>query len=457
MSWENSCWSRSPDRAPTSRSVLCSGSMRHGSSSAPGRKTLRSVPSKSRPRCGATTSASCARRRCWTSSGRASRQRSRRRTKNKSLFVAKRQTGMSAPLKKSVLWWSRHSCLPLLQQTLKREGCRTDFQVVTHHQLPIPMNDLGLSSPLVPPLFQSSVYCLPDLDALDRVMDGEEAGFIYARDGHPNAQRLAERLAALEGAGWALVCGSGMAAVSAAVLSTVQQGDGIVASNRLYGRTTQLFMQELSRFGITTTLTDTTDLAQVEQALRGGAKLLFVETLSNPLLRLADVPALVRLAHDRGSLLVVDNTFATPCLCQPLELGADVVIESLTKMIGGHSDITLGVLCGGRADQEDEEAAVTREQTAPVVSIWGLSPPPFDCWLAERSLDTLALRVRAACDNAQALADWLSEQRSVRQVVYPGRADHPDHDVAGRLFAGAAGERPLYGTVLCFELVGGRE
>src|SRR5258705_4368206 len=112
------------------------------------------------------------------------------------------------------------------------------------------MNDLGPSAPLVPPLFQSSVYCLPDLDALDAVMDGEEAGFIYARDGHPNAQRLAGRLADLEGANWGVVCGSGMGAVSAAVLSLVQQGDSIVASNRLYGRTTQLFMQELSRFGV---------------------------------------------------------------------------------------------------------------------------------------------------------------------------------------------------------------
>src|SRR5262245_13177516 len=319
------------------------------------------------------------------------------------------------------------------------------------------MNDLGPSSPLVPPLYQSSVYCLPDLDALDAIMEGVEAGFIYARDGHPNAQRLAERLAALEGAGWALVCGSGMAAVSAAVLSLVQQGDRIVASNRLYGRTTQLFMQEMNRFGVTATLTDTTDLEQVEHALRGGAKLLFVETLSNPMLRVADLPALVRLAHGAGSLLVVDNTFATPCLCRPLEMDADVVIESLTKMIGGHSDITLGVVCGGREDQEDEQASVTREQTAPVVSIWGLSSPPFDCWLAERSLDTLPLRVRAACDNAQALADWLSEQRAVRQVIYPGQPDHPDHDVAGRLFAGAAGDQALYGSMLCFELAGGRE
>src|SRR5262249_46924557 len=127
------------------------------------------------------------------------------------------------------------------------------------------------------------------------------------------------------------------------------------------------------------------------------------------------------------------------------------------KMIGGHSDITLGVVCGGLEGQEDEQASLTEEQTAPVVSIWGLCSPPFDCWLAQRSLDTLPLRVRAACDNAQALADWLAAQRSVRQVIYPGRLDHPDHDIAGRLFDGAAGDRPLYGNMLCFELTGGRE
>jgi cystathionine gamma-synthase len=123
----------------------------------------------------------------------------------------------------------------------------------------------------VPPLYQSSVYCLPDLDALDRVTEGGEPGFIYARDAHPNAARLAGRLAELEGAAWAVMCGSGMAAVTAAMLATVQQGDRIIASNRLYGRTTQLFLEEASRFGVVTTLVDTTDLSQVEQALRPAA------------------------------------------------------------------------------------------------------------------------------------------------------------------------------------------
>jgi cystathionine beta-lyase/cystathionine gamma-synthase len=316
------------------------------------------------------------------------------------------------------------------------------------------MDNLGRSTPLVPPLYQSSVYCLPDLDALDQVMNGAEAGYIYARDGHPNAHRLARRLADLEEAGWAVVCGSGMGAVSAAVLAHSQQGDHILASNRLYGRTTQLLTQELSRFGLTTTLIDTTDLGRVEEALRTDAtRLLLVETLSNPLLRLADVPALASLAHAHNCLLLVDNTFATPELCRPLEMGADLVLESLTKVIGGHSDVTLGVLCGRQEKTAGEQAA----QVAQVVSIWGLAAPPFDCWLAERSLDTLPLRLRAACDNALALADWLARQPSVRQVTYPGRSDHPDHELACRLFAETGAEGAHFGTMLCFELAGGRD
>jgi cystathionine beta-lyase/cystathionine gamma-synthase len=301
--------------------------------------------------------------------------------------------------------------------------------------------DLGRSSPLVPPLYQSSVYTLPDLDALDRIMTAEEPGFIYARDAHPNARFLAGQLADLEGAAWAVVCGSGMGAITAAVLGSVQQGDRVVASNRLYGKTTQLLHDELSRFGVTTTFVDPGDLEQVRAALAQPAKLLFVETMSNPLLRLADLPALAALAHDRSCLFAVDNTFATPVLTRPLDLGADLVVESLTKMIGGHSDVTLGLLCG-RGDHGAQLGAL--------VSTWGLSSGPFDCWLTSRGLASLPLRMRAASANAAELADWLAGQSAVARVLYPGRPDHPDHALAGRLLSGG------FGNMLCFELKGGR-
>jgi cystathionine beta-lyase/cystathionine gamma-synthase len=302
--------------------------------------------------------------------------------------------------------------------------------------------DLGPTNPLVPPLFQSSVYTLPDLDALDRVMSAEDRGFIYARDGHPNAHHLAGRLAEMEGASWAVVCGSGMAALSALFLATVSPGERVVASNRLYGRTTQLLSEELVRYGVQTSLVDTSDLALVEKALDTPAKVLLVETVSNPLLRVSDIEALATLAHGRGCRLAVDNTFATPVLTRPLDLGADLVMESLTKMIGGHSDVTLGLLCG----KGEMLAEVSR-----IVSIWGLASNPFDCWLAERGLATLPLRMRAASANAAALADWLAAQAGVTRVLYPGRADHPDHGLAGRVLRGG------FGNMLCFELAGGRE
>jgi cystathionine gamma-synthase len=302
---------------------------------------------------------------------------------------------------------------------------------------------LGPSAPLVPPLYQSSVYTLPDLDALDRISEGAEPGFIYARDSHPNAKILGEQLAAIEGARWGVVCGSGMAAITAGLLALLKQGDRVVASNRLYGRTTQLFSQELSRFGVQTAFVDAGDLDQVASALASPARVLFVETMSNPLLRLVDIEALGRLCRSHSCLLFVDNTFATPELVRPLELGADLVMESLTKMIGGHSDLTLGVICGQDAD--------LLPQVSQVMSIWGLSSSPFDCWLASRGLATLSLRMRAASANATALADWLAEQPAVNAVIYPGRADHPDHELARRQLGGS------FGNMLCFELKGGRE
>ena len=304
-------------------------------------------------------------------------------------------------------------------------------------------SSLGETTPLVMPIYQSSVYTIPDLDALDAIMNDGEPGFIYARDAHPNAKRLGQLLADAEAAEWGVVTGSGMAAISAIVLGTVQQGQRILASNRLYGRTVQLFTEELGRFGVATEYVDCNDLSAVAAALNKKPRLLFVETMSNPLVRVVDIATLAAMAHDYGTLLVVDNTFATPVLTKPLELGADFVMESLTKMIAGHSDVTLGVVCGNDADM-----LPTINRTT---SIWGLASNPFDCWLAERGLATLELRMRAACENAAKLADWLADQPGVSRVWYPSRDDHPDHVLASRVLDGG------YGHMLCFELAGGRD
>lgn len=301
---------------------------------------------------------------------------------------------------------------------------------------------LGSSSPLAPPLYQSSVYRLPDLDALERIAAGKEPGFIYVRDDHPNARMLAAELAKVEGASWSVICGSGMSAVTATVLAIVKQGDRIVASDKLYGRTTQLLTKELIRFGVRTDFIDPNNLAAVDAALEAPAQLLIVETISNPMLRVVDIPALVERCRARRCPLLVDNTFATPALVRPLDHGADFAMESLTKMIGGHSDVMLGAVCG----RNDLVERINQTRI-----VWGLSGSPFDCWLALRGLSTLPVRMQAACTNAAALADWLAPQRGVTRVVYPGRSDHPDHAIAKRILGGR------YGNMLCFELAGGRD
>ncbi len=233
-----------------------------------------------------------------------------------------------------------------------------------------------------------------------------------------------------------------MAAISALLLATLRPGDRVVAGDRPYGRAAQLLRHALGRFGVPTEFLDLSDLESVEKALNSPARLLYAETISNPMLQVVDLERLAALAHEHGCLFAVDNTFATPVLTRPLEIGADFVVESLTKMIGGHSDVTLGAVCG----RGDQFAEISR-----TAAMWGLSSSPFDCWLAERGLETLPLRMRAASANAAALADWLAGRRGVTRVIYPGRPDHPDHAAAGRVLHGG------YGNMLCMELAGGRD
>lgn len=304
----------------------------------------------------------------------------------------------------------------------------------------------GPSTPLAPAFIPSSVYALPDLDALEEISTGQQAGFIYARDNHPNAVQLEAELAKLENAAGAIVCANGMAAIGVVAMAVLNQGGEVLASNYLYGRTTQLFFQELTRFNVTVTGVDTGDLTAVEAAMQHkpgtGPRLLVVETISNPLLTVANLPRLIALCKQYQVTLLVDNTFATPLLCRPTELGADYVIESLTKIIGGHSDITLGGVIARDADK----LARLRQ----VRSIWGWMGDPFPCWLSLRGLPTLALRVKASCENANRLATFLAEQPGINRVIHPSLADHPDHALAKQLFAGQ------FGNILCIDLAGGR-
>src|SRR5437763_986275 len=201
-----------------------------------------------------------------------------------------------------------------------------------------PAADLGATTPLVPPLYQSSVYTLPDLDVLDRVTDGTEAGYVYARDGHPNARRLGDRLAELEGADWGLVTASGMAAITAAFLSCLGGSNRVVAGNRLYGRTVQLLSQQLSRFGVHTDFVDVNDPDQVRTALLAPADVLHVETVSNPLLRVPDLPALAEIAR---AARVLRGAFGN-MLCFELDGGRDAVNRFLRQAPGVPFSPSLG-------------------------------------------------------------------------------------------------------------------
>lgn len=297
------------------------------------------------------------------------------------------------------------------------------------------------AAPLIPPLELSAVYRMRDPDEADALLGGQAPGYVYARDGHPNAAELADKCRRLHAAEEGVVCGSGMGALAAAVLALVEQGQEVVLSDQLYGKSVKLLTSELARLGVRGRVVDTCQLADVEAALRSRPRLLVCETISNPNLRLANLPELARLTRASGTLLLVDNTFATPIHCQPLRWGADLVLESLTKMMNGHSDVILGFL-GGRRQ--------VWERIPGVLSTWGLAASPFDCWLASRGLGTLAVRMERASANALAVAEFLGKREELASVQYPGLASHPDHALATSLLSGGCG------SMVTFTLRGGR-
>jgi cystathionine beta-lyase/cystathionine gamma-synthase len=297
------------------------------------------------------------------------------------------------------------------------------------------------TQPLVAPLYTAAVYRCESIDQADALLGGNLAGYAYLRDGHPNADLLAEKCRELHGAERAAACASGMGAMAVAVLSQLAPGDRVLVSNQLYGRTLGLLTVECARLGIASTVVDACDLAQVKAAFDRSTRLVVAETIANPLLCVPDIAALAEMAHAAGARLLIDNTFASPVVCRPLALGADLVMESLTKIMSGHSDVCLGLLCG-----RDE----CWQRVPGVLSTWGLASSPFDCWIAGRGLGTMALRVERAAVNALAAAQYLARQPQIEAVYYPGLAQHPDHAIAARQFAGS------FGSMVTFTLTGGR-
>jgi len=285
------------------------------------------------------------------------------------------------------------------------------------------------SRPLVPSIDLSVVFCPADLDHVDALSDGKAAGFIYARDGHPNAAQLALKMARLEGAEAGVICASGMGAIASVFLTLLSQGDHVLLAKGTYGKTTALVTRQLPRWGINHDFFDASDAASLGQGLKPKTRLVFVETVSNPLLRVADIDTLAKLSREAGIPLAVDNTFA-PLICRPIEHGATLVIHSATKMIGGHSDLTLGVLVG---------PGELIEPTKVLASTLGQTGNPFESWLALRGLATLSVRMERASRNALELARRFEKHGKVDRTFYPGLESHPEFAIASKLLKGGFG------------------
>jgi cystathionine beta-lyase/cystathionine gamma-synthase len=282
------------------------------------------------------------------------------------------------------------------------------------------------------PIYQTATFTLPQI--------GVTKGFDYSRTVNPTRSAMERQLAALEGGAFASAFSSGMAAVAGAV-SLLRSGDHILATRDIYGGTHRLFTTVLSRYGIDVTFVDTGDVRKTWAAARPSTRLLWLETPSNPLLRLCDIAQLAR-TRTAGVLLAVDNTFASPFLQQPLALGADLVVHSTTKYIGGHSDVVGGIVVSG-----EREIA---EQIAYHQNCVGAVPGPWDAYLTLRGTKTLALRMRAHVQNAQRVAEFLAARDDVAEVYYPGLVTHPQHELARRQMSG-------FGGIVSFRPKGGVE
>ncbi len=298
----------------------------------------------------------------------------------------------------------------------------------------------GQARALNTPLQPSVVYRADSPDALNAMYDGAAHGYTYSREGHANASVLASKIDALEGVSGGLMTGSGMGAVSATLMALLQSGDHVIGGDQLYGRSLRLLTQELPRMGIASTLVDPTDIASVEAAIRPETRLILVEVVSNPTLRVADMEAIIALGKARNIPVAVDNTFTTPMAYQPLAAGADTVIHSVTKLLAGHSDAMLGyVACASKEHADAIDG---------VIQTHGFTASPYDCWMAERGLMSFKLRFERAQENAAKLADHLADL-GAKRVFYPGRTDHPDHNRAGALLG------PNFGNMVSFEIDGG--
>jgi len=297
-------------------------------------------------------------------------------------------------------------------------------------------------TPVATPIWPTVGYLYDSMDDLDAVFAGSKAGQVYLRYSNPTVEAFEHAVADLELADAAQAYSSGMAAIHASLLAaSVKTGASVIAALDIYGATFALLRSLFNSLGVHVRMVNVSDHAEVETALKEtGAAVLYVESISNPLLKVADIPNLASLAHRHDASLLVDNTFASPYLLNPLSHGADFVIHSATKYLSGHGDVLAGVVATSR-----ENKSKLFELNKLVGGVLG----PFEAWLALRGLKTLPLRMKQQCQNAQQIAEWLTKHARIKNVNYPGLAAHPQHELAQRLF-----EERGCGGVLSFEIEG---
>ncbi|MDR1672183.1 MAG: PLP-dependent aspartate aminotransferase family protein [Bacteroidales bacterium] len=290
------------------------------------------------------------------------------------------------------------------------------------------------------PIVQTSVFAFDDVESLEQVYDGSAGGHIYTRNGNPVHDALNDIVSGAEEGEAALSYSSGMAAISLSIIAQVKAGDHIIAANVLYGGSFQFIKTELARFDVSVSFVDTVR-ESINPYFRPNTRAVYVETISNPMMEVINLQAIAETTHRHGAKLIVDNSFATPVICQPLLLGADIVVYSATKYLGGHSDVTAGVVVSDREN-------IDRIYTSGL--LFGPTLSPFDAWLLVRSLRTLELRIRQHSLNALKLAEYFAGHPQIKTVYYPGLPSSPTYNVARRLF-----HNDLFGGMLSIDLAGG--
>jgi methionine-gamma-lyase len=294
----------------------------------------------------------------------------------------------------------------------------------------------------VPPIYQTSTFGFDSAEQGAATFSGSRKGYIYSRMGNPTVEALENAVAVLERGAKGLACGSGMAAIHTALAAELQSGDHVVCTDAVYGPTCTLLNCIMSRFGVESTMVDTSDLDAVRAAVRPNTKLFYVETPGNPTLVVSDLAAIAGIAHQVGARLIVDNTFLSPVLQRPLEFGADVVVHSLTKFLNGHADVVGGVI----VVKDDDDYPRYRK----ALNHFGGVLPPFESFLVHRGIKTLALRIRRHCESALKIAKHLEQHPQIEWVRYPFLESHPQYELSRKQTTGG-------GAVISFGLKGGVE